>query len=222
MTVKTLIVPIGILLFLASGASECAMPKQVEEKTPQQVHEFFRAQHRKVVSFFGYSGAEYEDHAGMLAQARQALSHFDPHKTIVNVGATGVGIGAVYELAKEKGFTTTGIVSSQAREQDVPLSPSVDYVFYVQDSTWGGYLPGTAKLSPTSEAMVNSSDVLIAIGGGDVARDELLEARRRKKDVKFFPADMSHRLARDAAASKNKPEPTDFRGAVHMALSAVD
>jgi hypothetical protein len=91
-------------------------------------------------------------------------------------------------------------------------------VFYVKDASWGGLVPGTTTLAPTSEAMVAVSQVLIAIGGGDVARDELLAARRLGKRVSFVPADMNHRLALDKAASKGEPAPTDFRGSAHAAF----
>lgn len=201
-----------------AAAESCTSNPQVSEATPQQVKEFFSTRQRKVVTFLGYSGAEYEDPAAMLKQAGAALKKFDPRRTVVNIGATAVGIGAVYELAKSKGFETAGIVSSQAKEQKVELAACVDRVFYVQDSSWGGYLPGTTTLSPTSEAMVASSDVVVAIGGGDVARDEFLAAKRMKKRTIFISADMNHRLAREKAASKGQAEPTDFRGSAQCAI----
>jgi hypothetical protein len=219
--IKLLMFAAGICIAQIAGATGCAMPEQVTDATPQQVHDFFSTKHLKVVSFFGYSGAEYEDHAGMLARVRSLLAHFDPRTTVINVGATKVGIGAVYELAKQAGFMTSGIVSSQARDQSIALSPCVDHVFYIQDSTWGGYMSGTTTLSPTSQAMVLSSDVLIAIGGGEIARDELLEAKRMGKDVRFFPADLNHGLARQKAAAKGLPEPTDFRGEAYGTLSGI-
>ena len=203
----------------ASFAAACEPPKQVAEVSPQQVREFFAGKRWKVVTFFGYSGAGYENPAAMLEQANLTLQKFDPQHTIVNAGASEQGIGAVYKLAKSKGFRTAGVVSTQARDQAVALSPCVDYVFYVKDSSWGGYVPGTTTLSPTSEAIVTSSDVLVAIGGGDVARDELLAARRLGKQVTFIPADMNHRAALEKAASKGQPAPTDFRGSAHPALS---
>ena len=79
---------------------------------------------------------------------------------------------------------------------------------------WGGLVPGTERLSPTSTAIVDNSDVLVAIGGGEVARDEVVAARRAGKDVRFIPADMNHRIAREKAEQKGQPVPTDFRGAV--------
>ena len=149
----------------------------------------------------------------MIEAATRVLAEFDPGKTIVNIGATPDGIGAVYELAKKKGYRTSGIVSSQAKKSNVALSPCVDVVFYVTDDSWGGLLPGTNVLSPTSAAIVESSDVLVAIGGGEIARDELAAAKRLGKQVRFIPADMNHRIATDKARKDGKPAPADFRGA---------
>ena len=84
----------------------------------------------------------------------------------MNIGATTRRIGVVYELAKQKGFTTSGIVSTQAREAKATISPCVDIVFFVKDASWGGFVEGTENLSPTSAAMVEVSDRLVAIGGG--------------------------------------------------------
>ena len=57
----------------------------------------------------------------------------------------------------------------------------------VRDGTWGGETDG--RLSPTSRAMVDASDVIVAIGGGAIAHDELDEARRKGKTVRFHDAD---------------------------------
>ena len=61
--------------------------------------------------------------------------------------------------------------------------------------------------------MVENSDVLIGIGGGEVARDELMAAKRIGKEVRFFPADMNHQKAREKAQKKGLPVPTSFAGA---------
>ena len=91
-------------------------------------------------------------------------------------------------------------------------------MFYVEDATWGGYLKGTQRLSPTSEAMIENSGIVVGIGGGEVARDELLEAKRSGRKVRFLPADMNHEKAREGARRKGLPPPTDFRGAAHLAF----
>lgn len=202
-----------LFIMCTDAAAECEQPSTVREATPEEVRAFFQSKGMEVLTFLGYSGAGYEDEAAMLDQATGVLGQFDPKNTIVNIGATAEGIGAVYRVAKERGFATSGIVSTQARENKVPLSPCVDIVFYVEDATWGGILPGTDRLSPTSTAMVEASDVLVAIGGGEVARDELAAAKRSGKRVQFIPADMNHQIARDKAMKKGQPPPKDFRGA---------
>ena len=154
----------------------------------------------------------------MLAQAKAVLSRFEPRRTIVNIGATEEGIGAVYALAKGMGFATIGIVSVLAREQGVALSKCVDDVFFVRDTTWGGRLPGSLALSPTSTAIVQASRTIVGIGGGAIARDEMTAARRAGKRVIFVPADMDHERAREAARAKGQPAPTDFRGAAQAAF----
>ena len=183
------------------------------------IETFFGAPDKLVLTFVGYSGSGYEDAAGMLARARQVLDAHDPARTIVNIGATVDGIGAVYELAKDRGFPTAGIVSTQAQALGATLSPFVDDVFFVEDDSWGGFLEGTHRLSPTSAAMVEYSDVLIGIGGGEVARDEMIAAKRAGKPVRFFPADLDHRRATDAAERKGMPPPLDFAGPAAKALS---
>lgn len=202
-----------LTLCFAQTALGCEPPSTIREAAPEEIRAFFNGKGRQVLTFLGYSGAEYENKELMIEQATRLLEQFDPKKTIVNIGATPEGIGAVYEVAKRQGFTTSGIVSTQAKTSNVTLSPCVDIVFYVSDATWGGFLPGTETLSPTSTAMVENSDVVIAIGGGEVARDELTAAQRTGKRVQFIPADMNHRIAREKAQKKGQPAPTDFRGA---------
>jgi hypothetical protein len=205
----------GLLsLWLVSlSAAACDISTSVKVATNDDIKRFFAAEKKAVVTFIGYSGAGYEDDAAMLQQAEGILDGLDVSSTIVNIGATAVGIGAVYELAKGRGFTTTGIVSTQARKYRAALSPCVDYVFYVEDASWGGFMEGSDRLSPTSAAMVENSDVLIGIGGGEVGRDELMAARRSGKEVRFIPADMNHQKAREKASKKELPVPTDFSGA---------
>ncbi|MGB8433575.1 MAG: hypothetical protein WCE38_04895 [Burkholderiales bacterium] len=202
-----------LALLFAPIAQGCDQPSTATEATVEEIRSFFKGKGMKVLTFLGYSAAEYENKAAMLEQATRVLDEFDPRATIVSIGATPEGVGAVYETAKRKGFQTAGIVSTQAKENHVKLSPCVDVVFYVRDATWGGFIPGTERLSPTSTAMVETSDVIVAIGGGEVSRDELIAARRLGKKIQFVPADMNHEIARERASRRGQPAPTDFRGA---------
>jgi len=199
--------------FATLAAAEPA-PRIIEAKSVEAAQEFFARRGKTVVTFLGYSGAGYEDPEAMLAAAKKVLGRLDPKKTIVNIGATESGIGAVYELARSLGFETTGIVSSLAKDEKVPLSPHVQTVIFIQDKTWGGLVADTERLSPTSQAMVACSDRLIAIGGGPVARDELLAAQRAGKKFEYIPADLNHQAAIEKARKQGQPAPTNFRGAV--------
>ena len=207
------------LCVVAFGASSPGRGASVKNAGQQDIRAFFKGTGKTVLTFIGYSGAGYEDENSLRKHAEAVLGEFSPAKTIVNIGATPDGIGAIYEIAKRKGFVTTGIVSSQAKEYNVALSPHVDHVFYVTDATWGGFLTGTKQLSPTSKAMVENSDIVVGVGGGEVARDELIEAKRLGKKVRFIPADMNHQKARDSARKKKQPEPVDFRGAADAAFA---
>jgi hypothetical protein len=196
----------------------CSGPRQVREATAEQIQSYVRSRGMGVLTFLGYSGAGYNDPEALRQRAQALLEREQPQRTLINIGASAEGIGAVYAIAKQKGFRTIGIVSSLARDGGVALSPCVDLVFVVRDQSWGGKLPGSGQLSPTSAAIVTTSTALVAIGGGDVARDELLAARQAGKPVRFYPADMNHRLARQKARQKGLPAPHDFRGSAHRAL----
>ena len=213
----------GALFLLGSSnvGIACELPKMIREATPAEIRAYFKDQHKTVLTLLGYSAADYEDKAALIAHATEILDRGDPKTTIVNIGATPDGIGVVYELAKKKGFTTSGIVSTQARESKASLSPCVDVVFFVKDASWGGFLEGTERLSPTSAAMVEASDRIVAIGGGEISRDELTAAKRAGKDVTFIPADMNHTIARERALKRGQAVPTDFRGAAGVAFGGA-
>ena len=207
------------LAMTSHAANACDGPQEVREATLASIKDFIQGKQMRVLTFAGYSGAQYEDPGAMMEHASRILDEQDPRKTLINIGATAEGIGAVYEIAKGKAFTTMGIVSTLARHKGVTLSKCVDYVFYVKDSTWGGLAPDGHHLSPTSAAIVASSSLFIAIGGGKVAGDEMLAARRAGKPVTFIPADMNHKIAREKAQKRGERKPTDFRGEAHSALA---
>ena len=121
-----------------AAARTCEPPQLVKVATTGEIRAFVRSKDMKVLTFVGYSGAGYQNSSAMLESVRRTLSRHDPARTIVNVGATSQGIGAAYQLAKDKGFATMGIVSVLARDEKVPLSPCVDFVFYVQDRSGAG------------------------------------------------------------------------------------
>src|SRR5215211_143170 len=182
--------------------------------TPAGTLAFFKTLGKKVVTFFGYS-VDYEHEAVMLALARDVLSKYSPQTHVINIGATAGGIGAVYPLAKALGFKTTGIVSSVAAKHMEYISKDVDHICFIADTQWGGKLPDSNELSPTSKAMVSCSDILVAIGGGEVSCDELLAGRKQGKPIFFYPAEISHAYLIQRARKQGMPDPTFFWGAAH-------
>ena len=186
--------------------------------SPREAAAFIKSLGKTLLTFYGYSGLEYEDKRRMLVIARQVLSDYSPKTTLVNIGATSVGIGAIYPLAKSMGFTTAGIVSTRALEYPDDISDVVDHICFIADEQWGGKLPNSNELSPTSKAMVECSDVLVGIGGGAVSLDEMLAGHEQGKQVLYFPAEMNHERASRQAAKKGLPPPTSFKGDAHDTL----
>jgi len=180
--------------------------------TAEETVSFVRRRGKTVLTFFGYSGMGYEDEKEMLQTVQEVLSQYLPEKTLVNIGATEVGIGAAYVLAKSLGFETSGIVSTEALEYPEDISEAVDHICFVKDSQYGGKLPNSDELSPTSRAMVDSSDILVAIGGNDISRDELLEGKKLGKPVQYFSADMSHERMIHRAERVGASPPKSFVG----------
>ena len=174
----------------------------------------------RVVTFLGFSGSGYEDSDGVRTAIEGVLASLDPGSILINAGATTDGIGMVYSIAKVRGFSTVGIVSALAEKENAELSPDSDKIYIIADNTWGG-LTSDGNLSPTSLAMVGASDEMVAIGGDEIARDELSAAKAQKKPVRYIPADMNHDAARRKARKNGMPEPHDFHGAAYGIFGAT-
>ncbi|MDA0365449.1 MAG: hypothetical protein O3B31_08950 [Chloroflexi bacterium] len=191
----------------------------VIEASAETVPRALAASGKRIVFISGYSALGYEHEQAMLDAARAVIERFSPEDTLICLGATPDGIGAAYAIAKTLGFETAGIVSSQARAAEAPFSPHVDRVFVVEDDHWGGRVEATGELSPTSCAIVNASDLIVAIGGGDITRDEFLAAQEAGRAVEFIAAEMNHSRARRSAEAAGREPPTDFRGSAHLTIA---
>lgn len=181
---------------------------------PEEAVSFFKRQGKIVLSFFGYS-VDYQDKDEMFKIVQDVLSKYSPEKTLVNIGATMGGIGNSYPLIKSLGFSTTGIVSTEVLANPEYISDAVDHVCFIKDKLWGGKLPNSNELSTTSRAMVECSDILVAIGGNDISRDELLEGKAQGKPIQYFPAEMNHDAAIRRAKYLGVPMPESYMGSVH-------
>jgi hypothetical protein len=189
--------------------------------SPEQAVSFIKGLGKTLLTFYGFSGMGYEDEQEVLGTAREILSRYSPQTTLVNIGATSTGIGAIYPLAKSMGFTTAGIVSTEALGHLEEISEAVDYICFIEDNQWGGKLPDSDELSPTSKAMVACSDILVGIGGGGISLDEMLAGHEQGKQILYFPADMNHERAQRQAERKGLPPPTSFKGSAHDTLTGI-
>ncbi len=173
-----------------------------------------KALDKKVFTIFGYSALEYEDKDAVFAHIKTDLKKLNPDEWIINIGATEEGIGGAYQIAKELGFKTIGIVSTQALSYSGNFSPYVDMIYIVNDANWGGYLPGTDKLTEATKAFLGASDVIAAYGGGENTAVTLQEAKKLGIPLSYVPADMNH----EKALKQSHGKPVDFKGAA-FALS---
>ncbi len=172
--------------------------------TAEDIRHFFAAKAKRVISFAGFGELGYED-AGVVSRvAQQVLAGVDVDRTIVNSGtllrANGQnGIGEIYRIARELGIESCGIHPSIALDFADTHYPSscCERVFFVADRTWGGFLQGTSKPSPTLRVLLDVTDELVVIGGGKHAADELEAFVHHNKLVRYFPAEMNHEATRE-------------------------
>jgi hypothetical protein len=126
----------------------------------------------------GFSGTGYADvDAAVQTWTTDLQREIETHgaqNLIVVSGATSDGIGDIaYSIAKAHGVDTFGIVSEEARQFGV--SPYVDDVVFVPDpgKTWSTIAPDGRSY------MVSAAAIYYGYGGGEIARDELIEAQAR-------------------------------------------
>ena len=66
-------IAVGIfsLWIISNSAAACELATTVKDATIDDIRTFFKSQNKEVITFVGYSGAEYEDKMAMLE--RQGL-----------------------------------------------------------------------------------------------------------------------------------------------------
>lgn len=173
----------------------------------------------RIHSLFGYSALGYED-PELLDQVIEAdlRRDFDPTNTIIAIGATPYGIGRAYEIAKDLGYRTLGIVASTALGKNEDAANGVDDFVIVRDQGWGGFKYSQESgglLSPTTRVFVGASDSVAAYGGGGITAVTLEEMKRRNKQVHFTPFDMNHRKAEIGHAQSGATDKPNYAGPAH-------
>lgn len=174
--------------------------------TGQEIIDLIRSRKKKVYTLFGYSALGYELPEQMLTVVKEKLTQLSKQEWIIAIGATEEGVGACYSVAKELGFETIGIVSTQALSYSGKFSDYVDMIYIVNDELWGGYIPGTKKLAETTKTFLSTSDFILALGGGENTAITLQAAKAIQLPFEYIPCDMNHENAKKRGV-------TDVKGA---------
>ncbi|ATW33821.1 hypothetical protein [Candidatus Williamhamiltonella defendens] len=145
---------------------------------------------KHVMVFSGFSELDYKDvdalETKITSILEDAIKTHSLDKLIVVAGATGDGIGRVYQIAKTLNIRTIGIVSEEAKKYYSNF-PYCDEVFFVNDpnETWkvldeGGksYMVYVA----TKKEDIHRTGEFLVFGGGQVTVSELEEAKALGND----------------------------------------
>jgi hypothetical protein len=165
---------------------------------------------KRAVVLSGFSGSGYASPQGLreklteiLEKERKAAS---PQNIIVVAGATAEGIGLCYEIAKEMGIQTLGIVSELGMRD---ASTFCDEVIGVPDPT-KSWKVLSQNGSSFMVAAARNNGIFYALGGGEVTLSELMEAKRAGIQTMIFP-DFEPAMPCDNPAKPPKADPTPVR-----------
>ncbi|CAK8738429.1 hypothetical protein SODG_002078 [Sodalis praecaptivus] len=152
------------------------------DKIKAQIDTLTRNKH--VLVFCGFSGLGYNNEVALIETIRTtltaAINCHGSENICVAAGATHEGIGIIYELAKEKGIKTIGLVSEQARGSAL-LSAACDECLFIPDPTasWDVRDPeGNSYMVylATDNKGINKTGEFLVFGGGYITLNELKEA----------------------------------------------
>ena len=175
---------------------------------------------KKVYSLFGYSALGYEDTQRLEEAIKRDLEPLSREEYVINIGATEEGIGMAYRVAKNMGFKTIGVVSTQALSYSGRFSDFVDSIYIVNDDYWGGIVPGTNTIAETTKAFLGVSDFISAYGGGENTAVTLKFAKEQGIPTKFEDFDMNHELA-DKVAKARGVQPGNYKGQAYLSNLVV-
>lgn len=202
-------------------------PRAWRIESAAAIRAFFAGRGKQVVYFAGYGELGYEEEGcvrrvatGILA-GRPAAGLLVLGGTLLRAGGND-GIAEIYAVAKGLGVVTAGVHPSVAMQfaDTHRVSPHCDHVFFVDDATWGGFLEGTSRPSPTLQLHLAIADEAVFIGGGKHAADELRAFAAAGKPVRYVPADMNHAATREWCR-RDGADIRDFRGAAHAAWEEI-
>jgi len=141
--------------------------------------------HRHIIVVGGYSSRGYKYPDAVRQEVRRLLdSLVSEHGSnlLVVSGATAVGIGLVYEVAKDLDISTLGVVSELATSDE--LSGFCDNVLFIKDPEGSWEVKSDAGDSYLVEAAREGQ--MVYFGGGEVAAMEIAEAKEKGIAVSVF------------------------------------
>lgn len=151
---------------------------------------------RTLWSFVGYWSNISSDSATREEKfVRKVLADASPERVVVSADGVQGGLDAVYNVARELNFSTIGIIASSRVESFNGTPPYVaDEIFVVNDEQWGGFENTSAtmhhdisyEISPTSDAIVSLSSLVVGLGGPEGATQEMRAAIDRSTPVRAF------------------------------------
>jgi len=207
----------------------------VEEKlfTSDELISNLKKSGQKIVTFVGYNDNYCESEDKIKKVIEDILEHLNPKTTIIQVRGKLFTMGAVTYTAHSAGFKVIGIESVIFKRYMTPMlqQNSFDLLsmlsntesYYLAYPKADGFMDDKkTKLSPVSETIVETSDVIIGVGGDNEVADILEAGYNKGKAVYFLPADIRHKNAIKKAQQMGDPIPTDFSGEAYKRMLEID
>lgn len=171
------------------------------------VLKFFHALDKRLICFAGYGELGYEEPDCVRKISMEVLDSLDRSTVAVHCGTLlrkgGLnGIADIYPIARDMGFTTSGLFPSIALQfgETHHVPPDCEHPFFIEDTGWGGFRDHQV-LSPTLSLHLEIAAELVVIGGGKYAAEELQAFHQAGKKVRYYPARMNASATRQWAAS---------------------
>lgn len=158
-----------------------------------------------VMVFSGFSSMGYENTEKLqdyiTKEIKQNIDEHGIHNLLIVAGATPEGIGCVYDIAKNLGVSTFGIVSQQASTNS--LSKNCESVMQIKDpdNSWK-VLDDSGDSYMVYAASKNGC--FLAFGGGSVTLSELEEAAGKGIETKIFPEFLPDPINLDGKLAQGK------------------
>jgi hypothetical protein len=193
---------------------------------PAEVKELYANRYRYVLTFLGFGELGYNDVDHFARIVEQELDRVRQDEYVVNTATLVTegfepGTADVYAIAHRMNFRTAGLfprIALNSPEQ-YSLSAFVEDIYFVNDTTWGGYLPGTELPSKMLTALTAVTDEAVVIGGGRHTAQEMREMLKLGKPIRYHTLEMNRDVASRWYAQQSQPVP-DPRGEAFRFWSA--